>query len=177
MKYYVNVHLQIRAHKLYSCTGARTSAVNLPCFDRRKRLQVSCIIGLCSMQSSISGKEDRGIIFPWKKAEFVAQILEQRCRVNYFGTVEVPLILFLVRGITYCILGFHCHARDKKCLSENPKIGNVFNPRKSFLGRQLNAASHKSLEIHTSSLGKRRPLSNQKFVYIKVFSCCNTSLE
>ena len=138
---------------------------------------MSCIIGLCSMQCRISGKEDRGIIFPWKKEEFVAQILKPRCQINFLGNVEVPLILFLVRGITYCILGFHCHARDKKCLSENPKIGNVFNPHKSFLGCQLNAASHKSLKIRTFSLAKQRPLSNQKFVYIKVFSCCNTSLE
>ena len=78
------------------------------CFDRRKRLQVSCIIGLCSMQYRISGKGDCGIIF--KKAEFVAQIFKQRCLINFLGNVEVPLILFLVRGITYCILGFHCHA-------------------------------------------------------------------
>ena len=44
-----------------------------------------------------------------------------------------------------------------------------------FPGRQLNAASRKSLEIQASSLAKRRTLSNPKFVYVKVFSYCNTS--
>ena len=52
---------------------------------------------------------------------------------------------------------------------------NVFNSHKGFPGRQLNAASRKSLEIQASSLAKRRTLSNQKLVYVKMFRCCNTS--
>ena len=60
-------------------------------------------------------------------------------------------------------------------IAKSPKIRNVFNPHKSFPGRQLNAASRKSLEIQASSLAKRRTLSNQKFVYVKVFKYCNTS--
>ena len=54
-------------------------------------------------------------------------------------------------------------------------IFNVFNPHKSFPRGQLNATSCKSLEIHESSLAKRRTLSNQKFVYVKLFTYCNTS--
>ena len=46
---------------------------------------------------------------------------------------------------------------------------------RAFNGRQLNAASRKSLEIHVSSLAKRRTLSNQRFAHIKVLRCCNTS--
>ena len=46
---------------------------------------------------------------------------------------------------------------------------------RAFNGRQLNAASRKSLEIHVCSLEKRRTLSNQRFVHIKVLRCCNTS--
>ena len=60
-------------------------------------------------------------------------------------------------------------------MAKSPKIGNVFNPHKSFPGRQLNAASRKSLEIQASSLAKRRTLSSQKFVYTKVSRYCNTS--
>ena len=37
------------------------------------------------------------------------------------------------------------------------------------------SASRKSLEIQASSLAKRRTLSNQKFVYVKMFRYCNTS--
>ena len=51
---------------------------------------------------------------------------------------------------------------DKECLDS--KISRklvVFNPHKSLPGRQLNTASRKSLEIHTSSIAKRRTLSNQ----------------
>ena len=53
----------------------------------------------------LAGKETVALL-----AEFVAQILKQRCLINFLGNVEVPLFLFLVKGITYCILGFHCHA-------------------------------------------------------------------
>ena len=53
----------------------------------------------------------------------------------------------------------------KECLdSKISQIGNVFNPHKSLPGRQLNAASRKSIEIQTSSIAKRRTLSNQNFV-------------
>ena len=41
---------------------------------------------------------------------------------------------------------------------------NVFNPQKSCPGHQLNAMSGKSPEIQTSSIAKRRTLSNQNFV-------------
>ena len=58
---------------------------------------------------------------------------------------------------------------NKECLdSKISKIGNVFNPHKSFPGRQLNAASRKSLEIQASCIAKQRTLLNRKFVCIKV---------
>ena len=60
-------------------------------------------------------------------------------------------------------------------IAKSSKIVNVFNPHKSSPGHQLNTASRKSLEIQAPSLAKRRTLSNQKFVYIKVFRRCNTS--
>ena len=34
---------------------------------------------------------------------------------------------------------------------------NVFNPHKSFPGRQLNGASRKSLEIQASCIAKQNP--------------------
>ena len=49
-------------------------------------------------------------------------------------------------------------------MQEVKKIGNAFNLYKSFSGRQLNAASRKSLKIQASSIAKRRTLSNQRFV-------------
>ena len=60
-------------------------------------------------------------------------------------------------------------------IAKSPKIGIVFKPHKGFPGGQLNAASRKSLEIQASSLAKRRTLSNQKCVNVKVFRYCNTS--
>ena len=42
--------------------------------------------------------------------------------------------------------------------SSSGKISNVFDPRKSFPGHQLNAASRKSLEIQASSIAKQRTL-------------------
>ena len=65
-------------------------------------------------------------------------------------------------------------------IAKSSKIGNVFNPHKSFPGRQLNAASRKSLEIQASSpppplSQNEEPFSNQKFVYVKISRYCNTS--
>ena len=49
--------------------------------------------------------------------------------------------------------------------SKNLKKSATFNnPHKSFPGRQLDAASSKSLEIQVSSIAKRRTLWNRKFV-------------
>ena len=43
-------------------------------------------------------------------------------------------------------------------IAKSQKIGNVFNPHKSFLSCQLNATSYKSLEIQASSITKQRTL-------------------
>ena len=44
---------------------------------------------------------------------------------------------------------------DKDCLdSKISKIGSVFKPHKGLLGRQLNAASRKSLGIQKSSIAE-----------------------
>ena len=59
-------------------------------------------------------------------------------------------------------------------MQEVQKIGNAFNLHKIFSGRQLNAASRKSLKIQASSIAKRRILSKQRFVQLKVFNYCNT---
>ena len=51
------------------------------------------------------------------------------------------------------------------------------NPHKSFRGRQLNAASRKSLEIQASCIVKQRTLLNRKFVCIKVLRCSNITCK
>ena len=62
-----------------------------------------------------------------------------------------------------------------KNANQSQKISNVFSPHKSFPGRQLNAASCKSLEIQASSIAKwRTRLSTWKFVWIMMFSCAYT---
>ena len=48
--------------------------------------------------------------------------------------------------------------------SKISKNGNVFNPYGSFLGRQLNAASRKNLEIQVVLYRQTKTLSNRKFV-------------
>ena len=60
-------------------------------------------------------------------------------------------------------------------IAKSPKISNVFKLHKSFPGRQLNAASRKTLEIQASCIAKRRTLLNRKFCWIKVLRCCNTT--
>ena len=55
----------------------------------------------------------------------------------------------------------------------SPEISHFFNQ----LGRQLNAASRKSLEIQAWSITKPRTHSEQKFVWILVFSRSYTSLK
>ena len=67
---------------------------------------------------------------------------------------------------------FQGHEKTRNVeIAKSPKIGNVFNPHKSFPGRQLNAALR--LEIQASSVAKRRTLLNRKFVCIKVLRCSN----
>ena len=44
---------------------------------------------------------------------------------------------------------------------------------RAFLARELNAASHKSLEIQASCIAKQGTLLNRKFVRIKVLRCSN----
>ena len=51
-------------------------------------------------------------------------------------------------------------------IAKSPKIHNVFNPHKSFPSCQLNAVSHKNLEIQASCIAKQRTILNQKFVCI-----------
>ena len=51
---------------------------------------------------------------------------------------------------------------DKECLDS--KISQNWYPQKSLPGRQLIAASRKSLETQTASMAKRRTLSNQNLV-------------
>ena len=55
----------------------------------------------------------------------------------------------------------------------NSYTRNVFDPHKSFPGRQLNDASRKSLEFQASCIAKQRTLLNQKFVCMKVLRCSN----
>ena len=43
-------------------------------------------------------------------------------------------------------------------IAKSQKISNVFNPHKSFLSCQLNATSHKNLEVQASSITERRTL-------------------
>ena len=62
---------------------------------------------------------------------------------------------------------------NKECLdSKISKIGNVFNPHKSFPGRQLNTASHKARKF-------KRPVSQNKEPFwtenLFVLRCCNTT--
>ena len=61
----------------------------------------------------------------------------------------------------------------KKKVPRSPKMRNVFNPHKSFPGRQLKGASRKSLEIQASCIAKQRIPLNRKFVCIKVLRCSN----
>ena len=48
-------------------------------------------------------------------------------------------------------------------------MGNVFNPGKSFPGRQLNAASRKSLEMQASSVAKTKNFFEPKIGLYDVF--------
>ena len=52
---------------------------------------------------------------------------------------------------------------------------DFFNLHNSSLGRHVNAASRKSLEIQAYSIIKPRTLLKRKFVWKLVFSCCNAS--
>ena len=54
-------------------------------------------------------------------------------------------------------------------MANSQKISNVFNPHKSFPGRQLNVASRKSLEIQASSMAKQRTLRNPNISVNKGF--------
>ena len=51
----------------------------------------------------------------------------------------------------------------------------LFNLHDSSLGRHLNTASRKSLEIQAYSITKPRTLLKKKIVWKKVFSCSNAS--
>ena len=59
-------------------------------------------------------------------------------------------------------------AKNRVCaaihMRDIQRNSNVFNPHKSFPGRQLNVTSHKSLEIQASSITRRRTHWNRKFV-------------
>ena len=52
---------------------------------------------------------------------------------------------------------------------------SFFNLHDSYLGRHVNAASHKSLEIKAYSITNPRTLLKLKFVWKLVFSCSNAS--
>ena len=60
-------------------------------------------------------------------------------------------------------------------IAKLPEISHFFNLHDSSLGRHVNAASRKSLEIQAYSIRKPRTLLERKFVRNLVFSCSNAS--
>ena len=87
---------------------------------------------------------------------------EDKCTKSLLAKSQVCAI-FKMRDIWKNVLPkFIKLCMETPCRDTNMaalKIGNVFSPHKRFAGRQLNAASPKSLEIQASSLAKRRTLS------------------
>ena len=62
-------------------------------------------------------------------------------------------------------------------IAKFPEISHFFNYNDSSLGRHVNAASCKSLEIQALCIAKPRTHSERKFVWILVFSCSYTSFK
>lgn len=98
-----------------------------------------------------------------------------RCCSSFCRRVRTDLLLVLI--VIGVVIGFVIGAlvngpvNDIEDVEDKKTVLMLIG----FPGRQQNASSRKILEIQASSLAKRRTLSNQKFVYVKVFKYCNTS--
>ena len=81
--------------------------------------------------------------------------------------------LFLEKLINIKVILFLIHELLKSKISWTKP--DFFNLHNSSLGRHVNTASRKSLEIQAYSIIKPRTLLKRKFVWKLVFSCCNAS--